>query len=105
MSDVEILYVCDGSEKCSFNECHHKKPHTHIAGCESNCQGNHGGVLSAKCAAGQIVFKMDKTKAQELINVISMAAGEGVEYEFTDDMAVKLGKFINGVFEVWVNGQ
>ena len=93
MSDDEILYVCSGADVCDI-DCFHKTPHSHIRACDLGCfqPGREGSI----CNQLEFNLYMDKTHAQELINVISMAAGEGVEYDFTEELTEKLGKFIDG---------
>lgn len=93
MSDGGVLHICSGANECG-GRCFHGTPHSHIIACDLPC--NKDGMEGNCCSEHVFCLHMDKTKAQELLNVISMAAGEGVEYEFTDDMAVKLDKFIDG---------
>lgn len=93
MSDIEILYVCNGANECTKTDCYHKTPHSRNVGCGISCAG---GVPGAVCIESIFKVKMDKEQAQELLNVISMAAGEGIEYDFTEDLAEKLGNFIDG---------
>lgn len=94
--DDGVLYTCSGADECPNTTCYHKNPHKHIAGCESSCQSLYGGIISAKCGVVYLDIKTGSEHAHELLNVISMAAGEGVEYDFTEDLAKKLGEFIDG---------
>lgn len=97
MSDVdidsEILYTCNGCDECKLSGCHHKTTHTRNAGCGIPCAG---GMPGAICTGDVFYLKIGKKRAQELLNVITMAAGEGCEFEFTEELAKKLGEFIDG---------
>ena len=93
MSDSEILYICNGMDECDKLDCFHKSPHTRNVGCGISCAG---GVLGAICVESIFKVKMDKEQAQELLNVISMAACEGEEYDFTNNLAEKLSNFVDG---------
>lgn len=93
MSDGEVLYVCQDAETCGDTECEHYEPHEHTVSCDVFCLGGKSGHTCVKIG---MTIKVNSSNAQELLNVISMAAGEGVEYDFTDDLAKKLGAFIDG---------
>ena len=88
-----IHYVCNGAKECVV-DCGHKTPHVHNSLCEIKCDED--GVFGASCVEHIFETKMNANQAQELINVINMAAGEGCEFVFTENLAKKLGEFIDG---------
>ena len=90
----DVLYICNAVCECYQIHCLHKTPHK----CPSaNVPCNFpNGVEGAKCVKYDIAININSKHAQELLNVISMAAVEGIEYDFTEDLAKKLGDFIDG---------
>lgn len=93
MSDVDnIMYVCDYAKKCGDTECEHYNPHDHTVGCDVPCVAGSG----LPCVKIGMTIEINSSNAQELINVISMARCEGEEHVYTNDLAEKLGEFIDG---------
>jgi len=88
----EILYVCEGANECTVMDCHHKLSHSRNAGCDISCASDASGAI---CVGSILNLKMDKVQAHELLNIISMAANEGIEYNFTDNLADELTIFID----------
>ena len=92
MSLDKVMYVCDHAKKCGDTECEHYNPHDHTVGCDVPCVAGSG----LPCVKIGMTINVNSSNAQELLNVISMAAGEGCEFEFTEELAKKLGEFIDG---------